>query len=167
MWNLHPCMVRKHEVNEITVQKLQTFINKCKLTAYMGGWRSDGQKLFPTKGSGRGWVNIEKTVQKRKWNWIGHTLRTPESSITRTALESNGTFRVPGEGDAQSSSGGTTHWRNYLFWTEARKMAKNRVRCRARSTLLLLAHLCWKQISANLSFLFINNPYANQFKLFV
>jgi hypothetical protein len=32
---------------------------------------------------------ISTEIQKRKWKWIGHTLRKPPSDITKAALEWN------------------------------------------------------------------------------
>ncbi|KAI8519143.1 hypothetical protein Bbelb_024000 [Branchiostoma belcheri] len=32
---------------------------------------------------------VEMTIRRRKWRWIGHTLRKPPESITRTALDWN------------------------------------------------------------------------------
>jgi hypothetical protein len=72
--------------NQIT-RRLQTFINKC-----LGGimnikwtdkitneelWRITKQKP------------MEIQIKRRKWNWIGHTLRKEAGAIEKTALDWN------------------------------------------------------------------------------
>ena len=37
----------------------------------------------------RGQIPMVKQVRKRKWAWVGHTLRRPSNSITRQALHWN------------------------------------------------------------------------------
>ena len=32
---------------------------------------------------------VEDSIRRRKWKWIGHTLRKPVTNITRQSLESN------------------------------------------------------------------------------
>ena len=77
--------------------------------------------------------HIEESIKRRKWKWIGYTLRKPENNITRSALEWNPqVFRRRGR-PRQS-------WRRSLLdelakknitWLEAKKTAKNRVRWRS------------------------------------
>ena len=76
---------------------------------------------------------IEESIKRRKWKWIGHTLRKRENNITRSALQwdSQG-FRRRGR-PRQS-------WRRSVLdeiakknitWLEAKRTAKNRVRWRS------------------------------------
>nr|CAH8838004.1 unnamed protein product [Trichobilharzia regenti] len=67
--------------------KLQTFINNCLRSILKIRW--------PEKISNRDlWERtnqepIVKQIGRKKWRWIGHTLRKPSSDITRQALEWN------------------------------------------------------------------------------
>ncbi|KAK3697595.1 hypothetical protein RRG08_033325 [Elysia crispata] len=71
---------------------------------------------------------IDKEIGRRKWRWIGHTLRKPTSSITRHALQWNPQGkRVRGRPQ--------TTWRRQLeedmkrediSWREAARNAQNR-----------------------------------------
>ena len=76
---------------------------------------------------------IEESIKRRKWKWIGHTLRKPENNITHSALEGNAQgFRRRGR-PRQS-------WRRSVqdelakknfTWLEAKRTAKNIVRKRS------------------------------------
>jgi hypothetical protein len=77
---------------------------------------------------------IEKSTQikKRKWNWIGHTLRKGHEAIEREALDCN-----PQE---KRRSGRPRHtWRRTVHketlekgksWSEVKRMAGNKTRWR-------------------------------------
>ena len=69
------------------ISKLQTFIN-CRLCYIMGVWWprrvSNKQFLQCTKQE-----RVEVTIQRRKWGWIGHTLRKPAPNITWQSLKWN------------------------------------------------------------------------------
>jgi hypothetical protein len=68
-------------------KKLQVFINKClrkilrvywpEVISNEDLWRETGQEP------------VEDTIKRRKWRWIGHTLRKPTNDITRQALDWN------------------------------------------------------------------------------
>ncbi|XP_076352639.1 uncharacterized protein LOC143248088 [Tachypleus tridentatus] len=73
---------------------------------------------------------IENDIKKRKWEWIGHTLRNPASSVIRRALDWNpqGKRKVgrPKQtwrrsNDAEAKAAGKT-------WVELKRIAQNRVR---------------------------------------
>ncbi len=52
----------------------------------------DGQKKKIRNAEFRqraGRESVERQILKRKWNWIGHTLRKPATNITRQALRWN------------------------------------------------------------------------------
>ena len=81
---------------------------------------------------------IETEIRKRKWGWIGHTLRKPASNITRQALDWNpqGKRKVgrPKQTwrrstDAEIKAAGTT-------WAELRRTSQNRVRWRGAVAVL-------------------------------
>ena len=65
-------------------QKIQTFFNTCLMRIF--------QILWPLTISNEDlWERarqdtVAKQILKRKWGWIGHTLRKPATSTTRQAL---------------------------------------------------------------------------------
>ena len=69
------------------VHKLQTFINKC-LRRILGVW-------WPNKISNIDlWRRCKETpiaeqLKRKKWGWLGHTLRKPATNTTRQALKWN------------------------------------------------------------------------------
>ena len=67
--------------------KLQTFISR-RLRYIMGIWwprRISNEDLWQCTKQER----VEVTIRRRKWGWIGHTLRKPATNITRQSLEWN------------------------------------------------------------------------------
>jgi hypothetical protein len=75
---------------------------------------------------------ISTEIQKRKWKWIGHTLRKPPSDISRAALEWNP------QGTRKRVRPKTT-WRWTVLnklkpekksWAEVKALAANRTRWR-------------------------------------
>ena len=74
-------------------------------------------------------TNINTQIKKRKWVWIGHTLRKPPNSITRQALNwnpqgkrSRGRPRNTWRRDTESELKEQGH-----NWNSAEKLAPNRV----------------------------------------
>ena len=67
--------------------KLQTFINKCLRKILKIYWPEKISNMELWARAGQGCVPEE--IARRKWNWIGNTLRKPTSDITRQALEWN------------------------------------------------------------------------------
>jgi len=82
---LYACETCK-TTNQVT-RRLQIFVNKClrlitnmKWTEKITNeelWRITLQK------------SIENQIKRRKWNWIGHTLRKETGAIQKTALDWN------------------------------------------------------------------------------
>ena len=75
---------------------------------------------------------IDLQIRKRKWGWLGHTLRKPIEDITRQALEWNPQGKR-GRGRPKNT------WRRTVLeeakgmkktWAEIKRDAKNRVRWR-------------------------------------
>jgi hypothetical protein len=73
---------------------------------------------------------INTQIKKRKWAWIGHTLRKPPNSITRQALKwnpqhkgSRGRPRNTWRRDTETELKEQGH-----NWNSAEKLAPNRVR---------------------------------------
>ena len=113
------------------LQKIQTFINACLRKLFNIRW--------PEKIANKDlWQKaeqepVEAQVRRRKWGWIGHTLRKPTSSTTRQALLWNpqgkrkrgrpkNSWRRDTEAELKEKD--TT-------WKEAEKAAQNRVRWRS------------------------------------
>ena len=70
------------------ITQLQTFINR-RLRYILGVWwprKISNEELWQCTQQER----IEVTIRRRKWQWIGHTLRKPASNITHLSLEWQG-----------------------------------------------------------------------------
>ena len=70
-----------------TLWNIQTFINTCLWCIYNIRWPEmiSNEDLWERAGQ----EPVVKQILKRKWGWIGHTLRKPAFSITRQALNWN------------------------------------------------------------------------------
>ena len=74
-----------------TLKKIQTFINKCLRRILYLKWTDKVPNTTLWKTTKQ--LPIENEIKKRKWRWIGHTLRKPPESITRQAI----TWNPPGK----------------------------------------------------------------------
>ena len=66
---------------------LQTFVNQCLCNVLNIRWPeiiSNEELWARTKQA-----PVEEDIKKRKWRWIGHTLRKSPSDVTRQALDRN------------------------------------------------------------------------------
>nr|KAG5703936.1 hypothetical protein BaRGS_020533 [Batillaria attramentaria] len=68
-------------------QKIQTFLNTCLRRIFNIRWpeKIRNEELWERAGQ----EPAAKQILRRKWGWIGHTLRKPASSTTRQALTWN------------------------------------------------------------------------------
>ena len=68
-------------------RKIQTFFNTCLRRIYKIQWQEKirNEDLWERAGQ----EPVAKQVLRRKWGWIGHTLRKPASSTTRQTLTWN------------------------------------------------------------------------------
>ena len=68
-------------------KRLQTFINKCLRRLLRIRWtdRIRNEEVWERAQH----VPVDKEIGRRRWKWIGHTLRKPESNIARKALDWN------------------------------------------------------------------------------
>ena len=116
---------------KLLTKKLQTFISKCLRKILNIHWPEVITNEEPWERTQQ--IRIAESIMRRKWKWIGHTLRKPENNITRCALEWNpqGSRR---RGRAKQS------WRrsviaelakNKFTWIKAKRTASNRVRWRS------------------------------------
>ena len=85
-------------------QKIQTFFNTCLMRIYKIQWQEKIQNEVLWERAGQD--PVAKQILRRKWGWIGHTLRKPASSTTRQAL----TWNPQGKGreDGLTTVGGET-----------------------------------------------------------
>lgn len=74
-------------MTNITAQKLQVFINKCLQIIFRIFWPNTITNTELWKLANE--EPVIRQIARRKWKWIGHTLKEPSSSISRTALEWN------------------------------------------------------------------------------
>ena len=74
-------------ITKHTVNKIQTFVNRCLRRIMNVKWSDKvSNNTMWTKTNE---LPVEIEIKRRKWRWIGHTLRKPTSSITRQALTWN------------------------------------------------------------------------------
>ena len=68
-------------------RKIQTVFNTCLRRIYKIQWQEKirNEELWERAGQ----ESVAKQILRRKWDWIGHTLRKPASSTTRQALTWN------------------------------------------------------------------------------
>ena len=74
-------------MNKTTLKRIQTFVNQCLLKILGIPWMDQvsNKELWDRTNQ----VRIEVDILKRRWGWLGHTLRKPNSNITRQALTWN------------------------------------------------------------------------------
>ena len=74
-------------VTKTNTNKLQTFTNRCLRNILNIRWPEiiSNKNLWEETRQ----IPVEIEIKKRKWSWIGHTLRKPASNTTRQALEWN------------------------------------------------------------------------------
>ena len=117
-------------------KKLQVFVNR-GLRKILGIY---WPKVISNKDlwNAAGVQQLENKILERKWRWIGHTLRKPNNSIPKEALEWNP------QGKRKRGRPATT-WRRSVHneairvgktWEEMKKEAPNRVRWRKLVTAL-------------------------------
>ena len=105
--------------------KLQVFINTCQRRILRIRWpdRIANEDLWRRTNQ----RPVRDTIQTRKWNWIGHTLRRGPNNITRQALD----WKPEGK---RKRGRPVTTWRRTLdrelktiklFWGEAKRAAQD------------------------------------------
>lgn len=120
--------------SEIT--KAQIFVNRCLRRILRIFWpnRISNEELHARAEH----EPLEAVIKRRKWRWIGHTLRKPQTSVTRIALDWNP------QGKRRQGRPRNT-WRRTVenelgkagaTWNEAKSTAANRVRWRTFSAAL-------------------------------
>ena len=131
---LYGCETWKNS-KSITV-KLQVFVSKCLRKILRIFWPDQIMNRALWKRTNQPRIDLQ--IRKRKWGWLGHTLRKP-SDIARQALEWNPQGKR-GRGRPKNT------WRRMVLeeakgisktWAEIKADAKNRVRWR-----ILVEALC-------------------------
>ncbi|KAI8484438.1 hypothetical protein Bbelb_378710 [Branchiostoma belcheri] len=74
-------------MNKSTQHRIQTFINNCLRRIYNIRWPEKIRNEELWSRAGQEPVAIQ--ILRRKWSWIGHTVRKPADSTTRQALSWN------------------------------------------------------------------------------
>ena len=110
--------------------RLQTFINKCLrkvMRIFWPDWITNKELWSATNQE-----PIDQEIRRRKWRWLGHTMRKDHSSITRQSLRWNPAGR-------RSRGRPKKTWRRTveeemkhedLSWGQLHTRAQNRVRWR-------------------------------------
>lgn len=117
-------------VTKTSTKRLQTFINRCLRRILKIFWPDTIRNTDLLHITNQPEVHIE--IRKRKWGWIGHTLRQPNEDIARIALEWNPQGkRRPGR-PAQTWRRSTIEELHNIgsSWNNAKITAKNRTRWR-------------------------------------
>ena len=113
-----------------TLKKIQTFINKCLRRILHLKWTDKVPNTTLWKTTKQ--LPIENEIKKRKWRWIGHTLRKPPETITRQAITWNppGQRKEVGHETPGRETETDTKETGYT-WKEMQKMATDRKQWRS------------------------------------
>ena len=79
---LYGCKIWR--VLKSSMAKIQVFVNRC-LRQILGVWWYDklrNEELWRSTSQ----EPIEQQIKRRKWRWLGHTLRKPADNVTRRGL---------------------------------------------------------------------------------
>ena len=116
-----------------TLKKLQAFANRCLRRIVGVHWPNtiSNSNLYERTGQ----QTVEQQLKKRRWRWIGHTLRKPTGSISHSCLKwnpqghrSRGRPRITwrreveaemgrvkkGWGDLKTLAGDRSEWRSFV-----------------------------------------------------
>ena len=120
-------------MNKTTLKRIQTFVNQClrKILGIQWMDKVSNKDLWERTSQ----VQIEIEILKRRWGWHGHTLRKPNTNITRQALTLNP------QGKRKRGGGGRPKntWRcdleaditqTGLSWKQLERIAQDRRRWR-------------------------------------
>ncbi|KAK7113054.1 uncharacterized protein [Littorina saxatilis] len=124
-------------MTKVTQQKIQTCINTCLRRICKIRWTDKicNEELWQRAGQ----EPVDSQMLRRKWGWIGHTLRKPTSSITRQALTWNPQGKRkrgrPRNSWRRDTCTEAELKRQGNSWTEAERTAQNRVRWRKMSSM--------------------------------
>ena len=109
-----------------TIDKVQSFMNSCLRRILRIRWPDTISNVQLWQKTGQ--LAADEEIRKRRWGWIGHTLRRPPTNITRQALRWNP------QGKRKRGRPRST-WRRDLeaettkmgyTWSQVEKMAQDR-----------------------------------------
>ena len=118
-------------VTKASNNRIQTFVNRCLRHILRVRWQDKVRNEDLWKRAEQQPLHLQ--VRKRKWRWLGHTLRKPFANVTRHAL------RWTPQGKRNRGRPKTT-WRRSIdaevkqtgmSWNQLEKMAKDRGRWRS------------------------------------
>ena len=118
-------------VTKTITKKIQVFVNKSLRSILKIRWTDKVTNEELRKRSDQ--MPIGEEVLKRKWGWIGHTLRKEPSNVTRQALEWNpqGKRKVGRPKESWRRSVEKEVKEAGWTWSHLKKMAQNRTRWRS------------------------------------
>jgi hypothetical protein len=113
-------------MTSLDVKKIQIFINKCLRRILGIYWpeKISNEELWKKCNQ----EPAETTIKRRKWKWIGHTLRKDNNDITKQALE----YNIKGR---RRKGRPTTTWKKQIHkeyhglgknWSDIKAIAKNK-----------------------------------------
>lgn len=113
-----------------TTHRLQTFTNTCLRRILHIWWRDKVRNVDLWERTNQEPIDVQ--IRKRKWSWIGHTLRKPAKDITRQALRWNpqGKRKQGRPRNSWRRSVETEMSKGGLNWGDLERTAKNRVKWR-------------------------------------
>ncbi|XP_078345642.1 uncharacterized protein LOC144631127 [Oculina patagonica] len=119
------------KVTQALSNKLQSFVNKCLRKILKIHWpeKISNKELWSRTGQ----EHIPTEIARRKWAWIGHTLRKPGTDTTKQALKWNpqGKRKVGRPAKTWRRSTEEELKKANISWNAAEKAAANRVRWRS------------------------------------
>ena len=115
------------KVTKITTSKLQVFVNRCLRRILKIHWLEviSNEELWRRAEE----IEISTQIKRRKWNWIGHTLKKRQDTIEREVMDWNP------QGHRKRGRPKQT-WRRSVHnealregksWNEVTQLARNRV----------------------------------------
>ena len=113
-------------ITKATSNKLQSFVNRWPRSIMGIHWPEviRNEELWPIAEQER--INIR--IRRRKWGWIGHTLRKPNYNVTKRALRWNPQGKRS-QGRPRNSWRRTVHddaRKASYTWRQLEKIAQNR-----------------------------------------
>jgi hypothetical protein len=113
-------------LNKIAVKRIQVFINSCLRRIFGIRWPEVIRNAELWEQAGQ--EPVVQQLCRRKWSWIGHTLRRPQGSVTRTSLRWNpqGKRRRGRPRNTWQRDGMAELKRVNKTWGEAERIAQDR-----------------------------------------
>ena len=81
------CGAETWRMNKTTLKRIQTFVNQCLREILGILWMDNVSNKHLWDRTNQ--VRIETDILRRRWGWLGHTLRNPNSNITTQTLTWN------------------------------------------------------------------------------